>query len=117
LPGIGGPIMWLMDAIAQTANFGPSSEQLLHVDQPLVRPEESDPASQPSRHGYREELTERELAVLRLAADGLQNHEIGQRLFIAEETVKTHIKHLLAKLPARSRAHAVALGFRQHLIN
>jgi DNA-binding NarL/FixJ family response regulator len=109
--------MWLMDAIAQAAIFGPSPEQLPHVDQLLARRDDRDPASQPLRHGHREELTERELAVLRLAADGLQNHEIGQRLFIAEETVKTHIKHLLAKLPARSRAHAVALGFRKHLIN
>ena len=44
------------------------------------------------------------------------NREIGQRLFLSEETVKSHVRHLLAKLQARSRAHAVAVGFRRGLI-
>ena len=43
--------------------------------------------------------------------------EIGVRLFLSEETVKSHVRHLLAKLQARSRAHAVAVGFRRGLIN
>jgi DNA-directed RNA polymerase specialized sigma24 family protein len=47
---------------------------------------------------------------------GLVNREIGQRLFLSEETVKSHVRHLLAKLQARSRAHAVAVGFRRGLI-
>ena len=51
-----------------------------------------------------------------LVADGLVNREIGQRLFLSEETVKSHVRHLLAKLQARSRAHAVAVGFRRGLI-
>ena len=42
--------------------------------------------------------------------------EIGHRLFLSEETVKSHVRHLLAKLQARSRAHAVAVGFRRDLI-
>ena len=42
--------------------------------------------------------------------------EIGQRLFLSEETVKSHVRHLLAKLQSRSRAHAVAVGFRRGLI-
>ncbi len=42
--------------------------------------------------------------------------EIGHRLFLSEETVKSHVRHLLAKLQARSRAHAVAVGFRRGLI-
>ena len=41
---------------------------------------------------------------------------IGERLFLSEETVKSHVRHLLAKLQARSRAHAVAAGFRRGLI-
>jgi DNA-binding NarL/FixJ family response regulator len=49
--------------------------------------------------------------------EGLVNREIGQRLFLSEETVKSHVRHLLAKLQARSRAHAVAVGFRRGLIN
>jgi DNA-binding NarL/FixJ family response regulator len=60
--------------------------------------------------------TEREVQVLQLISDGLVNREIGDRLFLSEETVKTHVRHLLAKLQARSRAHAVAVGFRRGLI-
>jgi len=62
------------------------------------------------------EPTRREIEVLQLVADGLVNREIGQHLFLSEETVKSHVRHLLAKLQARSRAHAVAAGFRRGLI-
>ena len=60
--------------------------------------------------------TGREIEVLQLISDGLVNREIGQRLFLSEETVKSHVRHLLAKLQARSRAHAVAVGFRRGII-
>ena len=63
-----------------------------------------------------EEPTPRELEVLQLISEGLVNREIGNRLFLSEETVKSHVRHLLAKLQARSRAHAVAVGFRRGLI-
>jgi DNA-binding NarL/FixJ family response regulator len=65
---------------------------------------------------YEQEPTAREIEVLQLVADGLVNREIGVRLFLSEETVKSHVRHLLAKLQARSRAHAVAVGFRRGLI-
>jgi DNA-binding CsgD family transcriptional regulator len=61
-------------------------------------------------------LSEREQQVLELTAQGLTNAEIGRKLFVSEETVKSHLRHLLAKLQARNRAHLVALGFRQGLI-
>ncbi len=61
--------------------------------------------------------TARELEVLQHIADGLANREIGTKLFLSEETVKSHVRHLLAKLSARSRAHAVAVGLRRGLIN
>jgi len=61
--------------------------------------------------------TARETEVLQLISDGLVNREIGERLFLSEETVKSHVRHLLAKLQARSRAHAVAVGFRRGLID
>lgn len=61
-------------------------------------------------------LSERELQVLRLAAEGLTDREIGSVLFITAATVKTHIKTLLAKLSARGRAHAVAIGFRRGIL-
>ena len=61
--------------------------------------------------------TMREIEVLQLISDGLVNREIGGRLYLSEETVKSHVRHLLAKLHARSRAHAVAVGFRRGLIS
>jgi DNA-binding NarL/FixJ family response regulator len=61
--------------------------------------------------------TPREVEVLQLIAAGLVNREIGVQLYLSEETVKSHVRHLLAKLQARSRAHAVAIGFRRGLIH
>lgn len=60
--------------------------------------------------------TAREIEVLQLVADGLVNRDIGKALYLSEETVKSHVRHILAKLQARSRAHAVAVGFRRGLI-
>lgn len=76
------------------------------------------PITQPQRSesGHEPEPTAREKEVLQLISDGLANREIGERLFLSEETVKSHVRHLLAKLQARSRAHAVAVGYRRGLI-
>ena len=63
-----------------------------------------------------QEPTAREIEVLQLISEGLVNREIGHRLFLSEETVKSHVRHLLAKLQAHTRAHAVAVGFRRGLI-
>jgi DNA-binding NarL/FixJ family response regulator len=71
---------------------------------------------QPQMRELEQEPTMREIEVLQLISDGLVNREIGQRLYLSEETVKSHVRHLLAKLQARSRAHAVAIGFRRGLI-
>lgn len=71
---------------------------------------------QPPVRELEQEPTLREIEVLQLISDGLVNREIGQRLFLSEETVKSHVRHLLAKLQARSRAHAVAVGLRRGII-
>ncbi len=61
-------------------------------------------------------LTERERDVLRLLADGLTNEEIGKRLFISPETVRTHVRKAMAKLDADTRTQAVATALRQSII-
>jgi DNA-binding NarL/FixJ family response regulator len=61
-------------------------------------------------------LTKREREVLRLLADGMRNEEIGQRLHIAAETARAHIRNAMRKLDADTRTHAVAVALRQSLI-
>jgi len=61
-------------------------------------------------------LTSREREVLRLASEGLGNEQIGERLFISPQTVRTHIGKAMAKLEAGTRTQAVALALRQKLI-
>lgn len=73
-------------------------------------------ASQLLEHLSDEGLTEREVEVLREVADGNRNREIAERLFISEETVKVHIKHIMEKLGANDRTQAVAIGVRRGII-
>jgi DNA-binding NarL/FixJ family response regulator len=61
-------------------------------------------------------LTEREIDVLRLVADGNRNKDIANRLFISEETVKVHVKHIMEKLGARDRTQAVSIAVRRGVI-
>lgn len=62
------------------------------------------------------ELTEREREVLRLLADGYAYEEIGKELFIAAETVRTHVQKAMRRLDASTRTQAVATALRQSLI-
>jgi DNA-binding NarL/FixJ family response regulator len=61
-------------------------------------------------------LTEREIEVLRHVATGNRNRDIAKRLFISEETVKVHIKHIMEKLSASDRTQAVAIAVRRGII-
>ncbi len=78
-------------------------------------PADTVPVPAPVRRLDRE-ITAREHEVLQFVSDGLSNREIGELLFLSEETIKSHLRNILAKLQARSRAHAVAIGFRSGLI-
>ncbi len=62
-------------------------------------------------------MTDRELEVVQLIADGRGNTDIAAELSISLETVKTHIRRVLGKLRARSRAHAVAIAWRENLLD
>jgi DNA-binding NarL/FixJ family response regulator len=64
-----------------------------------------------------DDLTERELEVLRLVARGMSNAEIGQELYISETTVKTHITHILQKLDLRGRVQAVVLAYQTGIVH
>jgi DNA-binding NarL/FixJ family response regulator len=62
-------------------------------------------------------LTAREREILQLLADGMSNGDVAQRLFISQETVKSHVRHILAKLEADTRTHAVAIALRDAIID
>lgn len=69
-----------------------------------------------AEHYSDESLTSREVEVLREIAGGNRNRDIADKLFITEETVKVHIKHIMEKLGASDRTQAVAIGVRRGII-
>jgi DNA-binding NarL/FixJ family response regulator len=73
-------------------------------------------AAQLAEHLADEPLTEREIDVLRQVAGGNRNREIAEHLFISEETVKVHVKHIMDKLGASDRTAAVAIAVRRGII-
>ena len=73
-------------------------------------------ASQLAEHMGDERLTDREVEVLQQVANGNKNRDIANKLFISEETVKVHIKHIMEKLGATDRTQAVAIGIRRGII-
>jgi len=73
-------------------------------------------ASHLAEHIGDEALTPREVDVLRHIAGGNRNRDIGRRLFISEETVKVHVKHIMDKLGAADRTQAIAIAVRRGII-
>jgi len=73
-------------------------------------------ASHLAEHYSDEALTTREVEVLSQIAGGNRNRDIADKLFITEETVKVHIKHIMEKLGASDRTQAVAIGVRRGII-
>ena len=79
-----------------------------------------DPALMPAFITGREQsemLTAREREILQLLADGMSNADVAGRLYISQETVKSHVRHILAKLEADTRTHAVAIALRDAIID
>ena len=76
----------------------------------------SEIVAQLAEHLGDEALTPREIDVLRHIAGGNRNRDIAQQLFISEETVKVHIKHIMEKLGASDRTQAVAIAVRRGII-
>jgi len=74
-------------------------------------------AAQLAEHMSDEALTSREIEVLRQIAEGNRNRDIGEKLFITEETVKVHIKNIMGKLGASDRTQAVAIAIRRGIIH
>jgi DNA-binding NarL/FixJ family response regulator len=78
-----------------------------------------DPALMPSFLGSKGDdmLTTREREILQLLADGMSNADVAARLFISQETVKSHVRHILTKLEADTRTHAVAIALPEAIID
>ena len=88
--------------------------RLVHAGQKRILPEV---ASELAEHATDGSLSSREIEVLRLVSGGNANKEIAAQLSITEETVKGHIKNILAKLGANDRTHAVTIGLKRGIID
>ena len=108
------PAEQLVDAIRIVANgdalLAPSVTQAL-IDE-IARQPVRDRASYPGV----DELTERELEVLKLMANGMSNSEIAQSLYLGEATIKTHVGRVLSKLGARDRVQAVVVAYESGVV-
>ena len=76
-----------------------------------------DVAAELADHAAENELSSREIEVLRLIASGNANKLIADQLSISEETVKSHVTNILSKLGANDRTHAVTIGLRRGIID
>jgi len=85
----------------------------VHAGQKRIPPEV---AAELAEHTGEDDLTSREIDVLRLIATGNANKQIACQLSIAEETVKSHVTNILAKLGANDRTHAVTIGLKRGII-
>jgi DNA-binding NarL/FixJ family response regulator len=74
-------------------------------------------AAEIAEHATDDVLTPREIDVLRLIAEGNANKEIAGKLSLTEETVKGHVKNILAKLGVNDRTHAVTIGLKRGIID
>ncbi len=104
-----GPPMAHLLYEALSRGIAPDYIRRLLTAFPIDEPEQPDSSKmQASKSGLVESLSERELEVLQLIAEGLTNQEIASRLFLSQNTVKVHTRNIYGKLGAHHRADAVA---------
>jgi DNA-binding NarL/FixJ family response regulator len=100
---------------AGDALLAPAVTRRLISEFARIRPDPRGPAGS-GRPAELAALTQRETEVLRLVAEGLSNTEIAARLVVTEETVKTHVSRVLAKLGLRDRTQAVVAAYESGLV-
>jgi DNA-binding NarL/FixJ family response regulator len=95
-----------------------AGDALLHpsITRRLIEDFAARPTPTSGTPGELSELTERELEVMRQVARGLSNAEIAAKLYLAKDTVKTHVGHIFAKLRLRDRTQAVVMAYETGLI-
>jgi DNA-binding NarL/FixJ family response regulator len=118
------PIMFLSGA--RTESYDRVAGLLLGADDYLVKPYADGELiarltglfrrSRTRTPGEARRLTKRELEVLDLLGEGLRHEDVARRLFISPKTVATHVEHILRKLGVRSRAEAIAVAYREEIL-
>ena len=99
----------------------------VHAGEPSIQPKiankllieygrKSRPQASPSRSSQREDLSPREIEILRLLAEGASNRKIAEELVLAEGTVKNHVSNILSKLHTENRTQAVYLARERKLL-
>jgi LuxR family maltose regulon positive regulatory protein len=106
----GANVLTAVTRVARRRRLTPFIERLL-IMRPLPRP-----ANQARPEYAVDELSARELIVLQYMATSMNNHEIAEALYLSVNTVKTHVKHVLRKLAAASRAEAVKRAHELHYL-
>jgi two-component system NarL family response regulator len=106
------------DAVAQAVRVVADGQSLISPSMAMKLLDEFKEMAKPGRQrAPSPKITDRELEVLRLVAQGLNNREIGKLLFISENTVKNHVRNILEKLQLHSRMEAVMYAVREKLID
>ena len=106
-----------IEEVAQAIRVVADGQSLISPSMAIKLIDEFKQMSRPERDtGPALRLTERELDVLRLVAQGLSNKEIAARLFISENTVKNHVRNMLEKLQLHSRMEAVMYAVKENLL-
>jgi DNA-binding NarL/FixJ family response regulator len=107
-----------MDEVAQAVRVVADGQSLISPAMAVKLLGEFKEMSRPDRQQVATpRLTDRELQVLKLVAEGLNNRAIGRRLFISENTVKNHVRNMLEKLQLHSRMEAVMYAMREKLFD